>query len=273
MCHINKIIGSILLISLFLGGKAQDVNNYSTGAIALGLAVAGLEQAEFSTINPAAASSSTLTLGLNYNNRFLLAELSTISCFTIIPIKKARLIGYFHQFGNTNYRESLFELGATRKFSPYFSMGLSFRYYMLTSPELFQNPQYITFNWGIQYQKEHWGFGLTVSDPFGELLNKQYTLMIPPPCIIRFGARQSFRNLLLSAQISLSDYRTVSLQLGTQYSIKQELLLRLGFQSENQGLSMGLSWVKRKFQLDYAFAYHQYLGFSPSFALLLRPLQ
>lgn len=265
----RKIFGSLIYTFLLFTAKAQTIDTTPSNALAMGSAVVSLNQNELAGINPSVYSEQT-TLALNYNRRFMLAELSTRSLLAVIALKQAQLIAQTCQVGNSNYQESLFELGAARKFSPKLSMGITFRYYILAVSELMQNPQYLSFNWGMQYQEPDYGFGLAIANPFGTAFHQQYAPTYYPSNI-KLGAHRIFQQCLLSTQISLNDYQKASLQIGSQYDIRNEFILRLGIQTESPTVSMGIGWYKNCIQLDYTFAYHSYLGFSPSFAILFKP--
>lgn len=269
----RQLISQIMLLVLLLSSltaEAQNIDVTPASAQAMGSAVVSLAGGEYSAVNPASAANAPTTFGINANNRFGLLPLSTTSLMALLSVKNTQLITHFSHFGNTGYQENLSELGLARCLSPNWHMGLSFRYYLLASPELMRNPQYLSLNYGVQYQSKSWGVGLSLANPFGASFHDEY-VHTHYPSTIRLGVHRQFQQLTASSQLTCLDFQRLSLQVGLQYVLLREIILRLGFLSQSSSLSLGISWVKRKFQFDYSFAYHQYLGFSPSFALYFRP--
>ncbi|MFV0364941.1 MAG: hypothetical protein ACK5JS_00345 [Mangrovibacterium sp.] len=254
-------------IAFFLQAQAQNVDARTASEVAMGGAVVSLGGAEFHQANPSAGANVEFCVGVSVNNRFSLGELSTANIWSVVPLHKARILAHISQFGSHVFQESLAEFGLARGFSPSFSMGLNFRYYQLASSQWEENPAFFSPNLGVQYQTANWGVGASVLNLFGQSVNQQLVDM-DYRSSVKLGAHQNFQQFRLSSQIDYVSFSAIYISIGLSYNIRNVISLQSGYQGEGESLSFGMSYIKHKFKFDFAFSQHQYLGFSPSFAII-----
>lgn len=234
---------------------------------ALGNSGVSFLRGEAYQLNPAAASQSSLLVGLNYSNRYLLKDFSAASVFFITPISTSRLIASYGQFGNEFYQENLTELGLAKTFGQKLSFGLLFHYFSFRMAESDTRPNLLTFSMGLQCQVKSFGFGLSAFNPYSLSISSTDFHQQYPYCI-RLGAHQTFQNkLLVSSQISYHEEFEFNTHWGIQYKLLKQFQLRAGFQSGQPEWCFGFGFLWGNIHTDLAFSHHQYLGFSPSFTL------
>ena len=68
-------------------------------------------------------------IGIEFENRYLLSELSTKTCQLALPSNLMNTGLSFSHFGYSLYHEMMFGLGFSRNFSDKFAMGMQFNYY------------------------------------------------------------------------------------------------------------------------------------------------
>jgi hypothetical protein len=183
-------------------------------------------------VNPAnAAFAQNAEAGIQYENRYLLKELSFRSLNFVLPTKLVNISLSSTYFGYSAYNEILTGAGFSRNFSNIFSIGLQFNY--LTAFFAAQNryrgalfPQ-IGLNFRLT-DNIHLGFA--TFNPFQTNIKTEYSIK-RIPSLFSLGADFYFSPELVARlqadkEIS-SDFRFAA---GMEYSVLQVLTLKLGVQ-------------------------------------------
>lgn len=228
-----------------------------------------LRIAEAFSFNPASSSQSNLAVGLNYSNRFLLADLNVASAFAVVNVNNSRLQGAFTQWGNRSYNEKRFTVGISKLLSAHLSAGINFHYSTLRMAELEQNPGFLSFLFGLQYHGAGYGVGFSVDNPYSIALGNSEQ-PFSEDVVWRLGAHKCFeQKLTASCQLSWIDDWFDS-QWGIEYAVAEKFFLRTGLETKRTEWSLGLGYLVGQIQTDLAFTYHEYLGFSPTVTLQLK---
>ncbi|WP_163718432.1 hypothetical protein [Mangrovibacterium lignilyticum] len=266
----KQLIFYIFSLLFLVKVNAQEAPMIPASLQALGGSGVSLGGAEPVVLNPSSASLSGFTGGITYSNRFLLEDLSSVSVVMVIPVAKSRFLASVGQFGNDAFRETQLGIGLAKAFGERFSGGIQFYYFNLKMAESVQNPALVTFNIGLQYRHNSYGFGLSFFNPMGLEMNST-DFNRDYPLVIRFGAHKVFQeDFLVLSQLSYDDEQNVTVHFGLQYYVLRQFCIRAGFQTKSPGWSMGLGYLTRRMQSDIAFSYHEYLGFSPSISLYFK---
>ncbi len=267
---IRKLTFLACILLIACNGVSQTAFVIPASAQALGNSGVSLSSSEAFNLNPASVSGTGLCFGVNYINRFLLKDLSTVSGFCVLPIASSRLIASYGQFGNNSYQESLAELGLAKGFGDRISLGLLFDYIAIHMVESETKPDMLTFTLGIQYRTESFGFGASVFNPYSFSI-KSTDFYNRYPYWYRLGWHKQFQDkFLFTSQISFHEEYNWFTHWGLQYTLLKQVVLRAGVQTGQPEWSFGVGFFVGAAHIDLAFSHHQYLGFSPAFTLYFR---
>ncbi len=206
--------------------------------------------------------------GVQYENRFLLSELSTASAFLVLPVGKTNFGFSFSQFGQDSFREIKLSFAVAKKLSGRLLAALQFHYFSLNIPENREHVATFMVDFGAQYRlgPDLW-LGAQLFNPHPMILQSLH-LELNYPMDMRFGLHKTFDDLVLVAiDIRKQDERPVGVNSGLELRVMEQFQLRLGFETQWSLFSMGAGYSISRIQTDLAFSYHQYLGYSPSFSI------
>ena len=79
------------------------------------------------------------------------------------------------------------------------------------------------------------------------------------------------KEVLILAEVEKDVLQPLRIRIGVEYGLLDVLDLRIGVVTSETQLSFGFGYkLKEHWQLDFAAAYHQYLGFTPGIGLVYR---
>ena len=244
--------------------KGQEAVVVPASIQAMGGGGASLPEVDVLALNPASASSSGFTVGISYANRFLLKELAAGDALLVFPVSGSRVFAEFGQFGSSAFRENYAGIGLARKFGTHFSGGVQFHYFQLRMAESDRKPGFSTFSLGLNCTSENFGVGLSVFNPLSQQM-RSGDFSHEYPCVARFGVHKVFGDdLLVVSEITWDERAEATVHAGLQYFLLERFCMRAGVQTSSPSCSMGLGFLFGHVQADFAFSYHEYLGFSPS---------
>ncbi|MGQ7869577.1 hypothetical protein [Sunxiuqinia sp. sy24] len=264
-----RTFGFVILCLLFGTGNAQELFHVPARFRALGDASVSLRSPLAVFSNPAGfAREKQMSLGLQYENRFLLNDLSTRSAFLILPLRQTNFGFSFSQFGQTDYRENKLSLGVAKRLSSRFVAAVQFHYFSLNLPENSEHATTVFIDLGAQYQlTDDFWLGAQIFNPH-ELSVQSLQLEFDYPMVLRLGANMTFDDLLVVAvELKKREGQALAVSSGMEFLIKKELQLRLGLDTQWSVFSMGVGYALSRVQTDLTFSYHQYLGYSPSLSI------
>lgn len=215
--------------------------------------------------NPAGmANLEKISLGLYYENRWMLPETAYKCGAFALPTKFGTLGVSFNQFGSSKYNENKFGLAYAKAFGRYLQIGLQLDYLLLKIGNEYGSFKAVTFELGIQSQvTDKLTLGTYIFNPvnfsFEQTLNHERI-----PIVFRFGLAYKFtKDFIGQAEIEKNtDREGVSLRGGLEYEAVRNLYIRAGVQTNPGILSFGLGYAIRFAQINVAAQLHNELGSS-----------
>lgn len=242
------------------------------GAEANGLGGTALNQKDvFSSYNnPGALGQVKKTsVGLAYDNRFLLKELSLQSLAGTYALKKNGTFGIHAQhYGFALYREMVGGLSYGMELAPRFSIGTTVNIHRIQLGENYGNSTKATFALGMLYAvNDDLSFGMRVHNISRSTLasfeDERY------PTVFGLGLQYAFsEKVFWNLEAEKNMVYPINIKTGLALQPHEIVALRLGVNSYPFQSTFGLGLTLPKFQFDLAAAWHAQLGISPSFGLI-----
>ena len=215
--------------------------------------------------NPAGmANLDKISLGLYYENRWMLPETAYKCGAFALPTKFGCLGVSFNQFGSSKYNENKFGLAYAKDFGRYLQIGLQLDYLLMKIGNDYGTFQAFTFELGIQsHVTDKLTLGTYIFNPvnfkFKQTLNHEKL-----PIVFRFGMAYKFtKDFVGQCEIEKNTEREgVSLRGGLEYEVYNSLYIRAGVQTNPGILSFGLGYGIRFAQINVAAQLHNELGAS-----------
>lgn len=221
--------------------------------------------------NPAGmANLEKISLGLYYENRWMLPETAYKCGAFALPTKFGCLGLSFNQFGSWKYNENKFGLAYAKDFGRYLKIGLQLDYLMLKIGNDYGTFNAFTFELGLQSQvTDKLTLGTYIFNPvnfsFEQTLNHEKL-----PIVMRFGLAYKFtKDFIGQCEIEKNTEKEgVSLRGGLEYEAFKQFYIRAGMQSNPGILSFGLGYTIRFAQINVAAQLHNELGASVQIGMI-----
>ena len=221
--------------------------------------------------NPAGmANLERISLGLYYENRWMLPETAYKCGAFALPTNFGTLGVSFNQFGSSKYNENKFGLAYAKDFGRYLQIGLQLDYLMLKISNDYGKFSAVTFELGIQsHVTDKLTLGTYIFNPvnfsFEQTLNHEKL-----PIVMRFGLAYQFtKDFIGQCEIEKDTEREgVSLRGGLEYEAFKSFYIRAGVQTYPGILSFGLGYGIRFAQINVAAQLHNELGASVQIGML-----
>ena len=215
--------------------------------------------------NPAGmANLEKISLGLYYENRWMLPETAYKCGAFALPTKFGTLGLSFNQFGSSKYSENKFGLAYAKGFGRYLQVGLQLDYLLVKIGNDYGSFRAFTFELGLQsHVTDKLTLGAYVFNPVSfrleQTLNHEKL-----PIVMRFGLAYKFtKDFLGQCEIEKNTEREgVSLRGGLEYEAFKNFFIRAGVQTNPGILSFGLGYGIRFAQINVAAQLHNELGAS-----------
>ena len=215
--------------------------------------------------NPAGmAELEKISLGLYYENRWLLPETAYKCGAFALPTKFGTLGVSFNQFGSSKYNENKFGLAYAKGFGRYLQIGLQLDYLLLKVGNDYGTFHAFTFELGLQsHVTDKLTLGAYIFNPisfsFKQTLNHEKL-----PIVFRFGMAYKFtKDFNGQCEIEKNTERSgVSLRGGLEYEAFKNFYIRAGVQTNPGILSFGVGYGIRFAQINVAAQLHNELGAS-----------
>lgn len=268
----NLRLPLIVVLLLFLAETNASGDIFPLGARSAGMGRVSVAMTGFWGIqnNPAGiALIDKYSIGINYESRFGLSELSTKSIAIIAPLNFGILGLSYNYYGYSAYNEMKLGLAYARSFSKYFRIGLHLDYLSTNIGDGYGSKNNVTFEIGIQSDvTEHLTLGAYVFNPIMvKLANYNQEKLAS---VFRFGLAYEFDTRLivsLEAEKS-SNINPILLRMGLEYNLNSKFFFRGGIASRYEIFSLGFGMKFRYFGIDLAATMHESLGFSPQSSII-----
>jgi len=208
-------------------------------------------------------------VGLYYENRFFVQQLSLKALSIVAPVKAGTFGLNFSHFGYELYADMKLGLAYARAIGPNFSVGIQLDYLLTQQGDVYGSKSSITFEMGIQsIFFESLTIGAWIYNPVNISLTQ--TNLHEIPVIFRLGAGWQINEAFFCVIEAEKNIQITPLLLrgGLEYSLKKKFFLRAGFSSHREIFTMGFGMQWKIVHFDISCAMHQNLGFSPQSSLI-----
>ena len=205
-----------------------------------------------------------VSIGISYENRFLLKELQNQSLAVAIPLKYGVLSFGGNTFGYKNFRTFKSGLGYSMLLTKELAMGVQLNHQLVRLSDAYGTNQTVTGEFGFSYVlNADWSIGLSV-------FNVGRNIIVFDPedrysTSMRLGTKyQVSERTLLLAELEKDVEHPLRSKIGIEYMPAESIAFRAGFATQPIELSFGLGWIiSSKYALDFGTQFHQILGWSP----------
>ncbi len=264
-----KSILPLLFSLLALPMLAQVSAPITAGARGLAMGGSGLNFTDVNALwgNPAGVAALEATsVALFAEQRFLLSDIRQVSAGGAVPFASGTLglvVGYF---GFEDFNEQRIGVVYGRRLSDNIRLGAQL-YTLGTRIPDYGNKNVVSFELGMQGSiSPRVGFSARMANPMRiETVAGEYL-----PSLLSLGfSYQPGKQLLIVAEAEKDILFPVRVRVGMEYNLLDALQLRLGIATDPSLLTFGIGYkLKDTWRLDFAAAYHQYLGFTPGIGLV-----
>lgn len=249
--------------------KANN-DNYAIGArsAAMGNASVAMSDLWSAHHNPAGlAFMHQVTVGVNYENRFLIKELGIKSAVVAIPLKFGTVGVSIRNFGYSLYSENKYNVSFAKAFGDKFAAAFAINYLTTRIAEGYGNSASFAGEIGLQAKPTNeLTIGAHLYNPTRTMLSKKAAERLPT--IIRFGINYNLSKKVIFAIETEKDVsKKTVFKAGVEYAAVKELYLRMGIATNPVLSSFGFGIHLKNFNLDLAANYHQVLGMTSQISL------
>jgi len=262
----QQLIFPLLFISFF-SLVAQNENLYSLGARSSAMGNTSATLTDIWAVNNNQAALGFVTnsaIGLHYENRFLAGSLGYKSLAGAFATKSGTFGLKFNHFGYSTYSNIETGISFGKSFGEYFAAGIQINYLYTKLAQDYGSSGMAVSELGILSKPtKYLLIGAHVYNPtMSKFNNSGHTERIPT--IFKVGASYIFDNFaMLSTEIVKDvDYPFI-FRAGLEFNLAQQFVARAGISSNNSLISFGAGYRTSKINIDFAFSYHSYLGYSP----------
>jgi len=256
---------SILIICISLNTKmfAQT----GIGARINGMANTGVAVSDVWSVyyNQAGLAQLTnLQFAANFENRFMVKELSTKSIAAVIPVPRGTFGVSYSSFGYSLFRQNRVTLAYAMPLGNVISPGIQLNYFYYKSSKTQNTAMVLIPETGIQiFPIKNLTIAAHVFNPAGQKITNTDSEQIP--VIFTFGFLYKFgTTALLTSQIQQNSINGTSYSLGIEYLLLSQIALRTGFAGNPTGTFFGIGYRNKGFGFDLAANYHPLLGYTTS---------
>jgi len=205
-----------------------------------------------------------LSLGIHYENHFMIPENSIKAVMVDIPVSKGTIGVCYSFFGYARYFESRAGLAFGKSFGDHLSAGIQLNYLVTGQSSDYGSMHAVVPEGGLLVRPlDNLYIGFHLFNPARQHFPQNHDQTIPSVMQIGIGYR-IIDQVLLSAEAEKTTLEKQVWKAGFEYEIISDLHLRLGISSaEISRYAIGLGYAFRHFRLDVAMAHHQWLGFTP----------
>lgn len=240
---------------------------YGARFASMGNAVSTMEDVWSYHHNPAGvAGVKSFTVGLAYENRFLLKELQSQGLAVAIPLKVGVLSVGGHFYGYNQYRSTKGGLGYSMKLTEKFFAGVQLNYQGLFLNQNYGSKHSITAELGvIGYLTDKWKIGASVNNigrmKLSDFEDDRFSTKF------RLGTSYHLQKVLFALEVEKEIDEKLQVKYGMEYEAFKNFYVRFGANYQPINLSFGIGYQWKWFRIDLGSSYAQHLGWSPHFSL------
>jgi hypothetical protein len=206
----------------------------------------------------------TASAGFAFENRFLMAGITTEVIGLAIPFKIGTAGISVHRYGNNLYNELTAGIAFARKFGKKFSAGVQFDYIRMHQGGEYGNKQLISFEVGLMYQTyDNLVIGMHLVNPVPVKLTHIQEEYLPASLNLGLSYRFS-KEFEATVEVEKETQFPPVFRIGTEYQFSKPLCARIGISTNPMAFTFGFGIKTGKLIFDFSSGYHQVLGFSPT---------
>lgn len=255
----------VLLLFLFVFHLDVAAYTYSeSGGRSKGLGGASIGMFDFwSAIknNAGLASYEDPALGISYENRFLINELSTNHVGAILPFHYGVFGLSMSYYGFDLFNKKKIGLAFARNYGKRFSAGLQFDYIGIRLGNEYGRKDIFTFEIGSTFLvNKKLSVGIHLFNPHNSKISEQYHERYP--AVIRFGIKYCISERIISVLEfeKISNYNPLY-RIGLEYNPSGKVFLRTGISSNPFQNSFGAGFKLGNLIIDIASSFIPAFGF------------
>ena len=266
MKRIVLLVICFLIVSIVIAGE----DNYPVGARSAALANSSV------TLNDVWSTSQNQAglgfvrnycIGVNYENKFLMKELSIKAAACALPVRGGTFGLFASNYGYSLYNESKYALSFAKAFGEKLSIGVSMDYLNVRIGENYGQKNMLVAEFGIISKPlKNLTIGAHVYNPTRTKMvdyNHEYI-----PTIFRLGGNYSFSDKVLFLIETEKDIsQNPVFKTGLEYKPIKQFFLRVGVSTNPTLSAFGFGVLLKSLQIDVSARYHQVLGFSSQLGL------
>ncbi|UKN01419.1 hypothetical protein K6119_16970 [Paracrocinitomix mangrovi] len=207
-------------------------------------------------------------IGASYENRFLLAQLSTQSMVFGYHTEKAGNFGiHFQHYGFDMYREMQGGLSYGMKFFDNFSAGVSLNFHRIALGDIYGSKNSFSAGLGLMYDlNEQFRFGMRVLNLNRARLAVDYDERLPTT--FSLGARYAFsKKAFWTLDVEKDLIHKLNVRSGIEIQAHDIFAVRIGMNTYPFQASVGFGLKFKSLYIDMATNWHTQLGISPAGSL------
>ena len=264
-----RIHWKLFVFVMFLWGKAISQDFIVRSNVITSVNSSIIQKNIWSVFNNQAGLGyiNNINVGLSYENRFLLKELSTQKIALSYPFSFATAALSFASFGFENYNENSVGIGFGKKFGKYLSAGLQVNYLWRHIAENYVNRGKLLFEFGLLAEPEEGIIiGMHVFNPFFTALSENEKKNTSVTYSLGVGIRK-LKNLFMVLEISGDIKHRLCFILRLDYKLADRVFLLTGIQTDPVTNFFAARFKMKKLSFDIGFCTHPVLGLSPKICL------
>lgn len=267
--HIRFIVLIFLSLGITLQLKAWH-DPTGPGAASSAMGGCGVASTSFWSIgnNQAGlAYQKQSSLGIYYENQFLLKEMSYNQLAGVLPVKNSAFGVQVAYFGYSDYNEQFYGLSYGRMLGERLSIGVQLDYLKTFIRGDYGSKGLLTFDLGMMYQiSEQLRIGAHIFNPLNVKLSDYNDERIPSA--ITLGAEWKLNeSLRILGEFEGDGSDKMQFKAGTEYMVNEWFALRAGVTTDPSIFTFGVGIHLDQLHIDFSSGMHQVLGYSPQFSM------
>lgn len=267
LVSLRRISNLILFTFLFFPLPGQNPYRLKQGAEEAGMGAVCLTNPSFTGCfqNQALLPDfNSLTLGVNYENRFNIKELGTRTIGLVIPMEGVSLGAVYSHFGYSDFYRTFTGIAAGTKIAQKVSAGIQIDYITEKGWDEYSGNRAVTFEAGITIAvAQNSKIAVHLFNPLPNSLRKTE---LPSTISLGVGS-QIVDELYLGAEMVLNTGEQPGIKTGFTYEAAKNLKIRGGFSSPNNSFTLGIGYALKPVKIDFAFITHESLGLTSMVSL------
>ena len=208
-------------------------------------------------------------VGIYYENRFLLNELSSKSIAAILPTKYGVFAATYNHFGYELFNDQKIGLAYARAFGKKIRIGLQLDYLQTTLGNNYGTKGNVTFEIGIQTDiSDNITIGAWVFNPIMVKLDDYDNEKLP--AVYRIGFAWHISDVFIATMEAekSSAINPIIIRGGLEYELNKKFFFRTGFSTKKEIFSFGMGINIKNLVFNISAIMHESLGFSPQASLI-----